>query len=140
MLWLKCFHLLFVIAWLAGVFYLPRIFVHYVEGRAAGEDVRRLVTMAGRLHGFMTVMALLALTLGLLLWGLYADAYLAAHWLRVKLLFVLALVIYHLYCRALLLRMRRGEALPGGLVLRVLNESALLIVVPILILAVVKPF
>jgi putative membrane protein len=140
MLWYKCFHLLFVIAWLAGVFYLPRIFVHYVEGRAAGEDVRRLVTMAGRLHGFMTVMALLALGLGLTLWSLYADAYLGARWLRVKLLFVLALVIYHLYCRALLLRMCRGEALPGAIVLRLLNEGALLIVVPILILAVVKPF
>ena len=57
-----------------------------------------------------------------------------------KLLFVLALVGYHLYCRALLLRMRRGEALPGAIVLRILNEGALLIVVPILILAVVKPF
>ncbi len=140
MLWYKCFHLLFVIAWLAGVFYLPRIFVHYVEGRAAGEDVRRLVTMAGRLHGFMTVMALLALTLGSLLWGLYADAYLTAHWLRIKLLFVMALVAYHLYCRVLLGRMRRGEVLPGAIVLRILNEGALLIVVPILILAVVKPF
>jgi putative membrane protein len=140
MLWIKCFHLLFVIAWLAGVFYLPRIFVHYVEGRAAGEDVRRLVTMAGRLHGFMTVMAVLALSLGLLLWRLYADAYLGAGWLHLKLLFVVALLAYHLYCRTLLLRMRRGDALPGAIVLRLLNEGALLIVIPILILAVVKPF
>jgi putative membrane protein len=140
MLWLKCFHLLFVISWLAGVFYLPRIFVHYVEGRAAGEDVRRLVTMAGRLHGFMTVMALLALSLGSLLWMSYADAYLGAGWLRTKMLFVAALAGYHLYCRSLLARMRTGADLPGGLALRILNESALLIVVPILILAVVKPF
>jgi putative membrane protein len=140
MLWLKCFHLLFVIAWLAGVFYLPRIFVHYVEGRAAGEDVRRLVTMAGRLHGFMTVMALLALSLGLLLWVRFADAYLGAGWLRLKLLFVAALVGYHFYCRELLVRMRHGDALPGAIALRVLNEGALLIVIPILILAVVKPF
>jgi len=140
MLWLKTFHLLFVIAWLAGVFYLPRIFVHYVEGRAASEDVRRLVTMAGRLYGFMTVMAALALTLGLLLWKSFADAYLGAGWLRMKLLLVAALVGYHFYCRLLLGRMRRGEALPGGIALRILNEGALLIVVPILILAVVKPF
>ena len=140
MLWIKCFHLLFVIAWLAGVFYLPRIFVHYVEGRAAGEDVRRLVTMAARLQGFMTLMALLALSLGVLLWRLYADAYAGAGWLRLKLFFVLALVAYQLYCRALLLRMRRGEPLPGGIALRLLNEGALLIVLPILILAVVKPF
>jgi putative membrane protein len=140
MLWIKCFHLLFVIAWLAGVFYLPRIFVHYVEGRAAGEDVRRLVTMAGRLHSFMSVMALLALSLGLLLWMHFADAYLGAGWLALKMVFVAALLGYHSYCRVLLLRMRRGEALPGAIRLRLLNEGALLIVVPILILAVVKPF
>ncbi len=140
MLWLKCFHLLFVIAWLAGVFYLPRIFVHYVEGRAAGEDVRRLVTMAGRLHAFMTVMAALALSLGTLLWKLFADAYLGASWLRVKLLFVAALIGYQFYCHTLLTRMRSGDDLPGAIALRFLNECALLIVVPILILAVVKPF
>lgn len=140
MLWLKCFHLLFVISWMAGVFYLPRIFVHYVEGRAAGEDVRRLVIMAGRLYGFMTIMALLAITLGAALWGSFADAYLGAGWLRLKMVFVAGVVAYHFACGRLLKRMRAGEALPGGLALRILNEGALLLFVPILILAVVKPF
>jgi putative membrane protein len=137
MLWFKCFHLLAVISWLAGIFYLPRIFVHYVEGRAAGEDVRRLVIMAGRLYGFMTVMAIVALTLGTWLWVGYGSS---GHWLGAKLPFVLGLIGYHLYCRVLLGRLRRGESLPGGVALRFLNEGALLLVVPILILAVVKPF
>ena len=53
MLWIKALHLFAVIAWLAGLFYLPRIFVHYAEGRAQGEDVRRLVVMARRLFVFM---------------------------------------------------------------------------------------
>lgn len=140
MLWLKCFHLLFVIAWLAGVFYLPRIFVHYVEGRAAGEDVRRLIVMAGRLFGFMTVMALIAIALGLTLWASYADAYASAGWLPLKMVFVAGLVVYHLYCGCLLRRLRSGEALPGRIALRLLNEGALLLLIPILILAVVKPF
>ena len=140
MLWIKCFHLLFVMSWMAGVFYLPRIFVHYVEGRAAGEDVRRLVTMAGRLFGFMTIMAGIALLLGLTLWGSFADAYLGAGWLRLKMVFVAALVVYHIACGRLLRRMRAGEPLPGGVALRILNEGALLILIPILILAVVKPF
>ena len=61
MLWIKALHLIAVIAWLAGLFYLPRIFVHYAEGRAAGEDVRRLVVMAQRLFAFMSVMAVIAL-------------------------------------------------------------------------------
>ena len=140
MLWLKCFHLLFVIAWLAGVFYLPRIFVHYVEGRAAGEDVRRLIIMAGRLFGVMTVMALIAIALGLTLWISYADAYAAAGWLPLKMAFVAGVVVYHLYCGHLLRRMRAGEVLPGRIALRLLNEGALLLLIPILILAVVKPF
>ena len=56
MLWIKVAHVLFVIAWMAGLFYLPRIFVHHQEGLNAGEDVRRLVTMAKKLFGFSSVM------------------------------------------------------------------------------------
>lgn len=137
MLWLKCFHLLAVISWLAGVFYLPRIFVHYAEGQAAGEDVRRLRIMAARLYGFMTIMALLALGLGIWLWRAYDYS---GRWLQWKLVFVLALIAYHFYCRLLLNRVRRDAPMPGSLTLRLMNEGALLIVVPILILAVVKPF
>ena len=137
MLWIKTFHLLGVISWLAGIFYLPRIFVHYVDGSAAGEDVRRLIIMARRLYGFMTIMALAALGLGLWLWQGYGYS---GRWLQIKLLFVIGLIGYHLYCRALMMRMQRGETLPSGLQLRFLNEGALLLVVPILILAVVKPF
>jgi putative membrane protein len=137
MLWIKSFHLLGVIAWLAGVFYLPRIFVHYAEGLAAGEDVRRLKIMAARLYVFMTIMAVVALALGTWLWQAYDYS---GRWLQWKLLFVLALVGYHFYCRLLLDRMHRDQPLPRPLVLRMLNEGALLIVVPIIILAVVKPF
>jgi putative membrane protein len=136
MLWIKALHLIAVIAWLAGLFYLPRIFVHYAEGRARGEDVRRLVIMAGKLFGFMTIMALIAIAFGLWLWLGYHDSGL---WLMVKLLFVLALIGYHLACRVMLGRLRRGDAMPGGLALRMFNEAALLLVVPIILLAVVKP-
>jgi putative membrane protein len=137
MLWIKSFHVLAVMAWLAGIFYLPRIFVHYAEGRAAGEDVRRLVIMAGRLYGFMTLMALFALALGVWLWQAYAYSGL---WLRWKLLFVLGLIGYHLACRVLVQRLRSNAAVPGGRALRWFNEGALLLVVPIVILAIVKPF
>lgn len=136
MLWIKCFHVLFVMAWMAGIFYLPRIFVHYAEGSAAGEDVRRLVTMATRLYGFMTIMALAALGLGVWLWQRYDYT---GTWLRWKLLLVLGLIGYHLACRALLQRVRGGGALPGGIALRWFNECSLLLVVPIVVLAIVKP-
>ena len=137
MLWVKCLHLLGVFGWMAGLFYLPRIFVHFVEGRAAGEDVRRIVIMARRLHGFMSVLAIVALGAGLWLWLGYGDT---GRWLMVKLVFVIALLAYHGACRALLMRVQRGMAMPKPWMLRVLNESALLIVIPIVLLAVMKPF
>jgi putative membrane protein len=137
MLWIKALHLIAVTAWLAGLFYLPRIFVHYAEGRAAGEDVRRLVVMARRLFAFMSVMAAFALLFGLWLWLGFHDG---GGWLMLKLVFVIGLVAYHLACRVLLLRLQHGAALPSPFALRLFNEAALLLVVPIILLAVVKPF
>jgi len=134
---IKALHLIAVIAWLAGLFYLPRIFVHYAEGSAHGEDVRRLVIMARRLFGFMTVMALFAILFGLSLWLGFNDG---GGWLIVKLLLVLGLIGYHLMCRVLLQRLIRGAPVPSPLALRLFNEAPLFLVVPIVFLAVLKPF
>jgi protoporphyrinogen IX oxidase len=137
MLWIKALHLIAVTAWLAGLFYLPRIFVHYAEGRAAGEDVRRLVVMAQRLFAFMSIMAVIALLFGLWLWLGFHDS---GRWLMLKLVFVVGLVAYHLACRVLLRRLQHAAALPSPFALRLFNEAALALVVPIILLAVVKPF
>lgn len=138
MLWVKTFHILFVMAWMAALFYLPRIFVHYVEGKAAGEDVRRLVTMAGKLFRFGTVMAVIALALGIWLWmGWWLHT---GGWIHAKLTLVLLLLAYHYQCYRYLKRLRADEMLHTGLFFRIFNEAALVIVVPILILVVVKPF
>ena len=137
MLWVKSFHVVAVMAWVAGVFYLPRIFVHYAEGLAAGEDVRRLVIMARRLFAFMNMMALIAILLGLWMWlGFHDDG----RWLMIKMVFVLTLLAYHGLCRVLLGRVMRGAPMPSPLQLRLLNEAPLLLVVPIILLAVMKPF
>jgi|SRR5665213_1591363 len=137
MLWIKALHVLGIVAWLAGIFYLPRIFVHYAEGRAQGEDVRRLVIMARRLFGFMTIMAVFAIGFGLWLWLGYHDTGL---WLMIKLVFVAGLIGYHIACRVLLARLQRPGPPPSSLALRWFNEAALLLIVPIILLAVVKPF
>ena len=137
MLWVKALHLFAVIAWLAGLFYLPRIFVHYAEGMAQGEDVRRLVIMAQRLFAFMSIMAAFALLFGLWLWLGFHDS---GRWLMLKLVFVLGLIAYHLACRVLLGRMQRAAPMPSSFALRLFNEATLLLVVPIILLAVVKPF
>lgn len=139
MLWIKTFHILFVIAWLAGLFYLPRIFVHYVEGKSAGEDVHRLVLMARKLVRFSTVMAVVAILLGCWLWfGWWLHT--PMMWLHVKLAFVLLLIAYHFQCYRYVGRMRRDEMIHSGIWFRIFNEAALIIVIPILILVVVKPF
>jgi putative membrane protein len=99
--------------------------------------VRRLVVMAQRLFGFMTVMAAFALLFGLWLWLGFHDS---GRWLMLKLVFVAGLVAYHLACRVLLRRLQQARPLPSSLALRLFNEAALLLVVPIILLAVVKPF
>ena len=137
MLWIKTFHILFVMAWMAGVFYLPRILVHYVEGKAASEDTRRLVTMAEKLLKFSTIMAALAITLGLLLWLYYGVT---GGWMHAKLLFVGLLVAYQLQTFRYLSQMKRDEVLNTSLFFRMYNEGALILVVPILILVELKPF
>lgn len=137
MLWIKTFHILFVMAWMAGVFYLPRILVHYVEGKAADEDTRRLVTMGEKLLKFSTMMAVLAITLGMLLWLYYGVT---GGWMHAKLLLVGLLVAYQLQTFRYLSQMKRDEVLNTSLFFRLYNEGALILVVPILILVELKPF
>lgn len=137
MLWIKAFHILFVIAWMTGLFYFPRILVHYVEGLKAGEAVNRLVSMGSNLFHFMTVTAVITMSLGIWLWLGFA---IQGHWLTAKLMLVMLLMLYHGQCYIYLLQMRRGAIKHTGLFFRIYNETPLLIVVPILILVVAKPF
>ena len=125
-----------VIAWMAGLFYLPRIFVHYVEGLKLGEDVRRLEIMATKLFRFMTVMALQAIFAGLWLWFGYG---ISGDWLYGKLIFVLALVIYHLLCWFYLQRLVDNRLDVNSVYLRLFNEAPLLMLIPILVFVIVKP-
>ena len=137
MLWVKTLHVLFVIAWMAGLFYLPRILVHYVEGTAASEDTRRLVVMADKLLRFSVVMAIPAIAFGTWLWLGYG---LTGGWMHAKLTLVVLLIGYQIQSYRYVTRMKNGEVWPSSVFFRVFNEAALIIVVPILILVIVKPF
>ena len=101
-LWVKTFHLVFVMAWIAAAFYLPRILINLVEAGSAGEVRARLVLMGKRLYRFGHVMLGLALLLGLVLWMGYtaipdfptmAPMGAGAGWLHAKLALVLLLVV-----------------------------------------------
>ena len=137
MLWLKTFHILFVMAWVAGLFYLPRILVHFVEAESAGEDNRRLVIMAEKLFGFSIMMAIIAMATGLGLWIYYG---IAGEWLNAKLLFVGLLIGYQVQTYSYITDMKLSQLDGSSLYFRIFNEGALLLVIPILILVVVKPF
>ncbi|HCC46334.1 MAG TPA: hypothetical protein DEQ32_18175 [Gammaproteobacteria bacterium] len=136
MLWLKTFHILFVMAWVAGLFYLPRILVHFVEADSAGEDNRRLVIMAEKLFWFSLLMAAIALATGLGLWLHYG---IAGDWLNAKLVFVGLLIGYQLQTYSYITDMKLSQLDGTSLFFRIFNEGALILVIPILIFVVVKP-
>ena len=137
MLWLKAIHILFVMSWMAGIFYLPRIFVHFVEGKDAGQDVSRLVIMAKKLYGFMSIMMLIAIVTGIWLWLAYGFG---GGWLHVKLLFVALMVVYHFWCQKRMLEMQKGHLDHSGVFYRWMNELPLILLSVILVMVVVKPF
>lgn len=136
MLWIKVFHILFVMAWMAGLFYLPRILVHYVEGKSAAEDVRRLVIMGTKLLRFSSLMALLAMGFGTYLWLGYGFS---GNWLWLKLGFVFLLLGYHHQSMRYVKAMQNDTVIKTSVFFRIYNEAALILVIPIIALVVIKP-
>ena len=137
MLWLKAFHVVFVVTWFAGLFYLPRLFVYHV-GTADAPGRARFIVMERRLFFIMSLGAVLAVLLGIAMIGA-APAYLGLGWLRAKLLLVGALVGYHAWCYQLLLALRGGHNTHSQRWLRLFNEVPALLLIAIVVLAVVKP-
>jgi protoporphyrinogen IX oxidase len=136
MLWIKAFHIIFIISWFAGLFYLPRIFVNLAMSTQEAER-DRLLLMAHKLYRFMTPLGILALVLGIWLWLGYGFH---GKWLMIKLTLVLLLVLYHAYCGKLLKRFRLGLNTRSHLWYRWFNEIPILLMIAIVILVVVKPF
>ena len=136
-LWTKTFHLLFVIAWMATVFYLPRILVNLAE---AGDDAAvraRLHLMGRRLYGFGHNMFGIAVILGGVLW-LYFG--MSGGWLHAKLALVAALLAYFIVAGRWLKKAAAGGDLPSPTTLRWFNELPLLFLVPLIFLVLAKPF
>ena len=137
MLWLKALHVVFVVTWFAGLFYLPRLYVyHAVTTDTPG--LRRFVVMERRLFFIMSLGALLAMLLGIAM-IIVAPGYLAQGWLRAKLLLVALLVGYHFWCYRLMLSLRAGVNPHTQRWYRWFNELPGLFLLAIVVLAVVKP-
>jgi protoporphyrinogen IX oxidase len=142
MLWIKAFHIVFVASWFAGLFYLPRFFINLVSVPADSHAEReRLLMMARKLYRFSSLLMVVALALGLVLWLYYGVGRgPGSGWLHAKLLFVVLAIGYHHACRSLLRKFERFENQRSERWFRFFNESAVLLFVVIVVLVVVKPF
>ena len=142
MLWIKALHIVFVVSWFAGLFYLPRIFVNLAMVAPGSIAERaRLVLMARKLYRFMTLLAVPALAFGLVLWLGYGIGRGPGNgWLHAKLALVAGLLAYFTVTGSWLKRVAAGGALPSPTTLRWFNELPLLLAIPVLVLVYLKPF
>ncbi len=138
MLIVKALHISLVVAWFAGLFYLPRIFVNLAmvpDDSPAERD--RLLLMAGKLFKFMTPLGILAVLLGLWLWFAYNFS---GGWLHAKTFLVALLVVYHVHCGMTLKAFRLGRNTRSHVWFRFYNEMPVLVLFAVVCLAVLKPF
>lgn len=139
MLWLKAFHIVAVICWFAGLFYLPRLFVYHAQS-ADGISIARFKIMERKLYrGIMWPSLVLTVGLGGAMLVLQPE-YLKQGWIHAKLALVLLLVIYHLMCGWYIKQFFRDSNRHTHRFFRFFNEVPVLFLIAIVILATVKPF
>jgi putative membrane protein len=140
MLWVKSFHIVFIVSWFAGLFYLPRIFVNLAMDTDAGTQARLLV-MARKLYRFATLLALPAIVFGIWLWMGYGIGRGPGNgWMHAKLALVLLVIGYHHACGSLLRKFEAGRNARSDRWYRWFNEVPVVLLLAIVILVVVKPF
>ena len=136
MLWVKALHIIFMVTWFAGLFYLPRLFVYHAmtDDRVSHE---RFIVMERKLFwGIMTPGGVLTILFGLWLW--FAWGFTGA-WLHAKVALTALLVAYHLWCGRLMLDFRSGQNRRSHVWFRWFNEAPTLVLFAAVILVVVKP-
>lgn len=139
-LWLKALHVSFMVAWFAGIFYLPRLFINHAESDEP-KVIEQLKGMERRLLYFVTPFALLTVVFGIALIYQYGYSwFVAAKWLHIKLTLVIALLIYHAYCFKLLKVFQQDKNTRSGRFYRFFNEAPVIILFSVIILVYIKPF
>jgi len=134
---IKSLHIVFVIAWMAAVFYLPRILVNVVEAGNEPAVRSRLELMGRRLYRFGHIMFGVAFVFGLVLW---LHFHIAGGWLHAKIALVVVMLGYYIWTGRLLKTSMRHGTLPSGKTLRLFNELPVLVLLAIVYLVVAKPF
>ena len=137
MLWIKSFHIIFMVTWFAGLFYLPRLFVYH----AMSDDqpsIDRFKIMERKLfYGIMTPGGVITLVLGFWLWFGYGFS---GGWLHAKTALVLILVGYHIWCWKLMIDFKHDRNTKTHVWYRWFNEAPVLLLIAIIILVELKPF
>ena len=135
MLWLKAFHIIFMVIWFAGLFYLPRLFVYHAMSKDK-ISLERFVIMERKLfYGIMTPGGIITIILGF--WLL--DYGYSGLWLNIKLLLVLLLVIYHVYCFKYLMDFKHNRNKHSHIFFRWFNEVPVILLIAIILLVELKP-
>ena len=140
MLFVKAFHIIAMVAWFAGLFYLPRLFVYHADTSDA-ISIDRFKTMERRLYyGITWPAALLTSTLGIWLYTFNITYYSTAGWMHAKLSLVVLLWAYHFLCGHYLRHFKKGKNSRSTYFFRLFNDIPTLFLTAIVILVVVKPF
>ena len=140
MLWIKSLHIVFIVSWFAGLFYLPRLFVNLAEVKDVATT-ERLLMMARKLYRFTTLLMVPALVFGLWLWLGYGIGRGPGNgWMHAKLALVVVTIGYHHACGALLKKFERGINKRSHVFYRWFNEVPVLLLLAIVMLVIIKPF
>lgn len=141
MLWIKALHIIFMVTWFAGLFYLPRLFVYHAMSTDQ-TSIERFKIMERKLYfGIMTPGAIITILTGL--WLLYAYAwqlYKHAGWLHFKLSLVVLIIIYHIYCGYLLVQFKHNRNTHSHIFYRWINEIPAILLIGTVVMVVVRPF
>jgi len=141
MLWIKALHVIFMVTWFAGLFYLPRVFVyHAMTGDTDVTQRDTFKVMERKLLGITHIGGVLTIVFGTVLLLLWLKPLLTLGWMQVKLLLVLALIAYHLYCMKLVADFRHDRNTRSHVWYRWFNEVPVLLLFGIVIMVIVKPF
>lgn len=139
MLWVKSFHLIFVITWFAALFYLPRLFVYHAMSSDA-VSINRFIIMERKLYyGIMMPSGVLATGFGIWLLSYSFSGYLHLGWMQAKLFFVGLLWVYHFWCGKYLKDFKKGRNRHTHIYYRWFNEVPVFILIAVVILVVVQP-
>ena len=137
MLWIKSFHIIFMVTWFAGLFYLPRLFVYHAMSEDTASRERFKIMERKLFFGIMTPGAILTIVFGLWLWlgyGFYGG------WLYAKMALVAVLLAYHGYCGKLMIDFRQNRNRHGHVFYRWLNELPVIVLIAIILLVELQPF